>query len=56
MDEEIIYERGVIRMTERQLFELLLSVQDGAMPSDIIDIRQPDSFSEEVDWDIWEKG
>ena len=52
MDDEIIYERGVVRLTVRQLCNLWLDMDD-RRPMDIIDIQQPDGFTQDVEWALY---
>lgn len=56
MENGIIYEKGVVRMTARQLSTLWLEVSDRCGVDDIIDIRQPDTFTEQADLSIYEYG
>lgn len=53
MDGNIIHENGVVRMTARQLSNLWMEVTDHCGAMDQIDIRQPDSFTEDVTFSVY---
>ena len=55
-DTEIIHEPGVVRMTSRQLSELWLTVTEKCAVDAVIDIRQPEALTGEVDWAIYRSG
>lgn len=53
MDGNIIHEKGVVRMTARQLSNLWLDVTDRCGAMDLIDVHQPDSFTEDVGFSVY---
>lgn len=53
MDEAIIYEKGAVRMTARQLSMLWLETCDKCGVADIIDIQQPDNFTDEISYSVY---
>lgn len=53
MDDFVIFENGVIRLTVRQLTDLWLDVTDRCDCSYLIDVKQPDSFTDILDWSVF---
>ena len=57
MDERVIFEKGVVRMTLRQLCDLWMEAEETCSgATDLIDINQPDNFTGEVSFSIFEQG
>ena len=54
MDERIIHENGVIRVSARQLSMLWLETTDRCSVVDIIDIVQPENFIDELEYSVFE--
>ena len=55
-DEEVIHETGVVRLSCRQLSMLWLELTDTCAVDALIDIQQPDNFTDEVSWSIFRSG
>ena len=56
MDERVIFEKGVIRMTYRQLSGLLLDADDRCRwPTTLPDIHQPEDFTEPISFSVFEQ-
>lgn len=53
MDDFVIFENGVIRLTVRQLTDLWLDVTDRCDCLALIDVKQPDSFTHILDWSVF---
>ena len=57
MDERVIHETGVVRMTLRQLCNLWMDAEEKCSgATDLIDINQPDDFTGAVSFSIFEQG
>ena len=55
MDERVIHENGVVRMTMRQLTNLWMDASEKCGAGDLIDITQPESFTEPVSFSIFDR-
>ena len=55
MDERCIQEKGLIRVSSRQLSMLWLETSDCCGVADIIDIKQPDNFTDELSWSVFDR-
>ena len=56
MEERVIFEEGVVRLSMRQLTELWMKAEEKCGANDIIDIKQPCGFfNEEVSFSIFDR-
>lgn len=57
MDERVIHESGVVRMTLRQLCNLWMDAEEKCSgATDLIDVSQPDNFNGDVSFSLFEQG